>query len=240
MQWSWLDNAFPWIGLAAAVVLLALLFGTRILRGETGASRWHDRVWLAWLGAVAYLLHNVEEYGVDLFGRRHAFPDALCAALRLPAYPGCPIPPAFFLAVNLSLFWVAAPIAALLARRHPLVGFSIFSVIFVNALAHLVPLVLGVGYTPGTLSAALLFVPLAAWVARARFGTGRLTSKAKALLVANGIFLHVVLIGSVFLLIGGALGAPALVLVQLVNAGLFLLVPWLEERWMGGLADIFR
>ena len=229
MQWSWLDKAFPWIGLAGAVALLALLFGTRLLRGETGVSRWHDRVWLAWLGAVAYLLHNVEEYGVDLLGRRHAFPDALCAALRLPAYPHCPIPPAFFLAVNLPLFWVAAPIAALLARRHALVGLSIFSVIFVNALAHLVPLVLGVGYTPGTLSAAILFVPLAARVAHTCFGKGRLSSKAMALLIANGFLLHAILIGSVFLLIGGAIGAPALVVLQLLNAALFLLLPWLEE-----------
>jgi hypothetical protein len=50
-----------------------------------------------------------------------------------------------------------------------------------------------------------------------------------ALLIGNGVVLHAILIGSVFLLIGGAIGAPALVVLQIFNAALFLLLPWLEE-----------
>ena len=200
-------------------------------------------MWLSWLGAVAYLLHNGEEYGVDLFGRLHAFPDALCANLKLPAYPGCPIPPAFYLAVNIPLFWVAAPLGALLSRRHPLVGLAIYSVIFTNGLVHLVPLVLGAGYGPGTLTAALLFLPLSAWVAHTCFGKGRLSYKAMGLLIANGVLLHVVLIGSMLLFIGGRIGATMLVLLQIINAGLLLLIPWVEERYLvpsalrGGVAS---
>src|SRR5215467_11033896 len=206
MSWTWLDFAFPWIGLAAAVVPLVLLFGTDALHSEPGISRWHDRVWLSWLGAVAYLLHNGEEYGIDLFGRRHAFPDALCALLRLPAYPDCPIPAAFFLAVNVSLFWVAAPISALVSRRQSLVGLAIYGVVFVNGLFHVIPLLLGMGYSPGTLTAAVIFLPLSAWVARACLGKGNLGYKAMALLVANGLFLHAILIGSVFLFLSGKIG----------------------------------
>jgi hypothetical protein len=103
MAKSWTDVAlviFPWIGCGGAIVLLVLQFGTRLLQSEPGSSRWHDRVWLSWLAVAIYLLHNVEEYGIDVF--------------------------------NIPLIWVIAPIAALLSRRHPLVGLKFYGVIFVN------------------------------------------------------------------------------------------------------------
>src|SRR6188768_719423 len=106
MKWSWFDLAFPWIGGVAAIVLLALLFGTRLLCSEPGSSRWHDRVWLSWLATSIYLLHNVEEYGTDVFGNSHAFPGVICSVLKLPPYPDCPIPPAYFLTVNIGLVWI--------------------------------------------------------------------------------------------------------------------------------------
>ena len=96
MTWSWIDLAFPWIGGAAAIVLLALLFGTHLLRSEPGLSKWKDRVWLSWLALVIYLLHNVEEYGIDLFGRLHEFPGSICATLKFPAYPDCRDPARVF------------------------------------------------------------------------------------------------------------------------------------------------
>jgi hypothetical protein len=235
MTWSWIDIAFPWIGLAATVVLLALLFGTDVLRGNQASSRWRDPAWLSWLAMALYLIHNVEEYGIDLFGRLHEFPVSMCATLKLPAYPACPMPPAFFLAVNLPLFWIGAPIAALLSRRHPLVGLTFYGVIFTNALVHLAPSLAGQGYGPGTLTAAILFLPVSAWVAYACFGKGRLPYKALALLVGNGVILHVILMGSMSLFVRGVISAPLLVAVQVLNAILFLLTPWFAEKWRGGV-----
>ena len=81
MDSSWTNVAivlFPWIGGGAAVVLLILLFGTHVLQSEPGTSKWYDRVWLSWLALTIYLLHNVEEYGIDVFGRH---------ALRHPEGP---------------------------------------------------------------------------------------------------------------------------------------------------------
>ena len=234
MKWSWIDIAFPWIGGAAALVLLVLLFGTTLLRSDLGSSRWRDRVWLSWLAMVIYLLHNGEEYGIDLFGQRHAFPDGMCEVLKLPPYPDCPLPPAFFLAVNISLFWIGAPIAALLSRRHPLVGLAFYSVMFTNAVTHLAPLLAGVGYSAGTLTAAFLFIPVSAWVAYACFGKGRLSYKGMALLVADGVILHVILMGSIQLFLHGVIGSAALVWIQVANAVLFVLIPWVGEKWRGG------
>jgi hypothetical protein len=49
---------------------------------------------LAVLGGVAaYLVHNVEEYGLDLHGEAYAFPKAFCAMFGFPGlYPACPVP----------------------------------------------------------------------------------------------------------------------------------------------------
>jgi hypothetical protein len=235
MTWSWFDLAFPWIGGAAATVLLVLLFGTQLLRSDLTSSRWRDSVWLSWMATVVYLLHNVEEYGLDLLGNSHAFPDGLCAALKLPPFPNCPIPPAFFLAVNIPLFWVVGPLAALLSPRHRLVGFALYSVISINGLVH-VAAVFGTGqlYNPGLLTALLLFLPLTAWVGRVSFGKDRLSYRARGLLLVWGVLLHVFLIAPMFMFIKGVISASVLVWSQILNGGLLLVVMWSAERWRGG------
>lgn len=180
MTWNWFDWNWPWIGSIAAALLLIFLFGSRRLRSDLSRTRWRDRVWLSWLAAPVYMIHNVEEYGIDLLGRRHAFPDALCSTLGLGRYPACPVPASFFVAVNLSLVWVAAPLAALLSRRHPLVGLAFYGLLFTNGMTHLAPMLLGRGYNPGALSAVLLFLPLFFWVASSCFGPGRMDRRGVA------------------------------------------------------------
>jgi len=142
------------------------------------------------------------------------------------------MPAAFFLAVNVPLFWVAAPIGALLSRRYPLVGLAINGVIFVNILFHVMPLIAGAGFGPGTLTAIVLFIPVSAWVARACFGAGRFSYKALGLVVLNGVILHIILVAPMQLFIHGVIGSAVLVGSQLANAVLFLLIPWLEEKWL--------
>jgi hypothetical protein len=230
MPWSWFDLAWPWIGAAFAAILLILLFATRLLQSAPALSRWRDPAWLSWLAVLLYLLHNIEEYGIDLLGVRHAFPDALCTNLGQPPYPGCTIPPAFYLAVNLSLIWVAGPIAALLSRRHPLVGFVFYGVIGVNGMTHLAPALILRSYNPGLVTGVLLFLPLTIWIARTQFGPARLPYKGFAAIMATGALVHVVLAGSVLLFLHGALSGNTLAAIQLLNAALFLAVPFVAER----------
>lgn len=185
--WNWFESNFQWIGGAAAVMLLVLLFCTNQLRADQGKSRWYDHTWLSWLGMAAYLLHNLEEYGIDMFGRLHGFPQDIVNIMGLPPYPDSPIPPMYFVAVNVTAFWVAAPLAALMSRRHPLVGLSVYSIIIINILFHVMPLFAGVGYGAGTLTALVIFIPLSIWIVRACFGAGRMSYGALALLVAGGV-----------------------------------------------------
>jgi hypothetical protein len=153
--------------------------------------------------------------------------------MRLPPHPDCPIPPAFYLTVNIPLFWVVGPLAALLSTRHRLMGFALYSVISVNGLIHIVATVAtGQPYNPGLLTAVLLFIPFTAWVGYAFFGSGRpLSYRALAFLVAWGVVLHALLIGPMFAFVNGLIGSTALSLSQLANGALLLLATWLAERW---------
>ncbi len=187
------------------------------------------------MATVAYLLHNVEEYGLDFLGNSHAFPDALCANLKFPPLPDCPIPPAFFLAVNIPLFWVVGPLAALLSPRHRLVGFALYSVISINGLVHIAA-VFGTGQpcNPGLLTALLLFIPLTVWVGYAFFGKDQLSYTAMALLLVWGGVLHVFLAGPMLMFTKGLISATALIWSQIINGSLLLVMMWLVEHWRGG------
>ncbi len=236
-----LNTAFPWFGLAGALVLLPLLFLTNSLRSDVSVSRWRDLTWLSWIGATAYLLHNVEEYGIDLLGQTYAFPKFFCGIFGFAApYPTCPVEPAVFTAVNVPMFWLAAPIAALLSKRHLVVGLTIYSVIAVNMVSHIVEgVVSGTFYNPGFLTALVLFLPLTVWVIYALFVTGPLSYRTLAYMIGWGVALHLILMAGMLPVIKGDLHdeTPAII-VQLANAALLIFVPWLFERGLGGA--VFR
>lgn len=194
-MFTWFDLAWPWIGLGFAVVLIVLLFATSVLRSE--GPRWRDVRWLSFLAVAVYLVHNVEEYGLAANGVGHAFPDSLCELLGQSAYPACGIPPLFFLFVNLPLVWIAGPVAALLSRRFPLAGLMLWGVIAANAVVHIVPAIIRREYDPGLVTAVVLFVPLTLLVVAGNRSPNLL------LALAAGVFLHVVLAGSLVLYLGG-------------------------------------
>ena len=234
MKWSWIDLNFPWIGSIAAVIVLVLLFFTNRLRSDLNQSRWRDISWLSWLAVAIYLIHNVEEYGVDLLGQFHAFPHFMCAMLAQPPYPSCPIPGPFYLAVNLPLFWVGAPAAAISSRRNPILGLSVYGVIFVNALTHLGAFAHS-GYNPGVLTALILFLPVSFWVARVCFGKSGLPYGVLAFIIADGIFLHAVLMGSTMLFLHGRIGRAVLTDIQILNTILFFVFAWIADCWRSGI-----
>ena len=227
MTWSWFDLAWPWIGLAAAAILLALLFGTNKLRDNNSTSRWHDPVWLSWAAATAYILHNFEEYGIDALGNSHAFPAAACSILNEPPYPACVIPPAFYLAVNIPAFWIAAILCAILSRRNPAIGLGITGLLLVNGLSHFSAFARGGGYNPGLATSILLFFPLFFWIVRSCFGRGHLSYRVLASLILGGALVSAILLGSMQARIHGLIGNTTLILIQIVNPIWFLLLPWL-------------
>jgi len=231
-----LNISFPWIGLAMALALLVLLFTTDVLRSDRSVGRWHDLTWLSWVGVTAYLLHNVEEYGVDLYGQFHAFPASMCSVLGFHVFSQCPVPAAFFTLVNVPMFWFSAPIGAIMSSRHPLAGLAIYGVMAINVVAHVAGgIVTGSIYNPGWLTAVFLFLPLTVWMIYSQFVQGRLAWAALVFTFGLGVFLHMVLLGSVLPLVKGWVQTPVpAMLAQVINAVLFIVIPVVAERWHHG------
>lgn len=182
-------------------------------------------------GARGLHAHQTEEYGITLFGQQFAFPDALCTTLGQLPYPGCSIPPALFVAVNVPLIWIAGVICALLARRHPLIGLGLYGVFPANAISHISAFVKTGHYNPGLLTAFLIQVPFGIWVAYAMAGDRRVGKSGIAVLFAAGVGLHAVLLGSLLAFTRGLINAGAVVTIQVVNPAWCFVLPYLKERW---------
>lgn len=205
-------HVWPWVGLGAAAVLLVLLFGTDWMRSRTDVGRWRDPTWFAWLAAVAYMLHNVEEYGLDFTGQALAFPTAMGGLLgSTPAWT-------FFLCVNLSLVWVMGPLAAHLSRRYPALAFGMVGVEAVNVLTHLPGAVMLGSVSGGFVTAAFVFLPLVVWAYVGVAGnpaTG-LSRKALTAYLGVGLLYHVGLFANMPLYINGVYDGNAMGLEMLV------------------------
>lgn len=230
---GWFDYAWPWIGLCFAAVLLVLLFATDLLRADAGRSRWQDTRWLSFLAVATYMVHNVEEYGISATGVVHAFPDSLCTVLGQQPYPACALPTGFYLLVNLPLVWVAAPLAAILAGSR-LIALTLWGVIAVNAVVHIVPAIASREYDPGLLTATLLFLPLSIWTMATTTGRGGPFRRTAILpLLLSGVLMHGVLAGSAVLFLRGALPAPLLLALQPIGIALGYALVLLWQRRVG-------
>ena len=54
----WFYTVWPFIGVGAAIVMIAVLLWTDAFRANLAVSRWRDLVWLCWLAVPLYLLHQ--------------------------------------------------------------------------------------------------------------------------------------------------------------------------------------
>ncbi|MGQ9371450.1 HXXEE domain-containing protein [Azospirillum sp. ST 5-10] len=216
---SWFAWNWPWLGAAAAVVALGLLFGTRVRRSPGPGSPWFDVGWLAALGAPVYLLHQVEEHGIDLHGVPYAFRGALCASLGFPDAAACPVPVPFITAVNVGTVWGAAALSVAAGPGRPALALSAYGIPLVNALVHLGDAARhGGAYGAGLLTAAVLLLPASLWALSAGLRTGAIGRGDAAAIALGGVLAHLVLMGSLLAHIAGAFGERALVAVQIANA----------------------
>src|SRR5258708_26386728 len=109
---------WPWIGLGAAGLLLILL-STSALRSDRAVTRWRDMTWLTWAITFAYLVHQLEEHGVDAEGTTYAFRGSLCAQLGFANPQVCAIPHSFITAANITAVLLARPLSSLFGPPSP-------------------------------------------------------------------------------------------------------------------------
>ncbi len=193
MQMTWFDMGWPFVGLGGAIVMLAIMLMTNTFRGNATVSRWCDPVWLGWLAAPVYWIHQFEEYSLTVLGFGHyAIQGAVCKNMGYPAYPDCPIPLAFYPLVNITLMWVGAPLAAYLGRRNLIIGLSFWGMILLNGVAHVAATAALRGYNAGLFS-GLFFIPLSVWVFYACAIRGPYSGKVVGLAFGAGILAHIFL-----------------------------------------------
>lgn len=211
---------WPWAGLILAAVLAVLLLGE--LRT---VSRRDPRWVLGWLWPM-YLLHQFEEHGIDLLGRRYAFLASLCATLGYPVPSSCPATPEFIFSVNVLACQIAFGLAFFLRRTRPLVAACAWGLPLVNAVAHVLMALADGRYNPGLLTALVLFVPGCAWMLVRVVGSGLLPPSSVRRIVATGVITHLVLIGSIELRARGLLSTEVFLAVNAANGFWALLLGW--------------
>jgi hypothetical protein len=107
MQQHWFYDVWAFIGAGGAIVMVAILLTTDTFRSNPTVSRWRDAVWLAWLAAPLYWVHQLEEYSLPVMGLPYSLPDMVCGQFDFPPYPDCPIPMSFYPVVNISVVYGA-------------------------------------------------------------------------------------------------------------------------------------
>ena len=156
MQQHWFYDVWAFIGTGGAIVMVAIMLTTDTFRSNTTVSRWRDAVWLAWLAAPLYWVHQLKEYSLPVIGLPYSLPDMVCGQFDFPPYPACPIPMSFYPVVNISLMWFGAPLAAYICRRNVLIGLSSWGLIMANGFVHSAGGIAEGAYNTGLWTAAFL------------------------------------------------------------------------------------
>jgi len=232
MQMNWFDIGWPFVGLGGAIVMFAIMLLTDTFRGNTAVSRWRDPVWLGWLAAPLYWLHQFEEYSVRMLGFDYSIQEMVCKNLGFPPYPDCPVPLSFYPVVNIGLMWVGAPLAAYLGRRNAAIGLSFWGLIFLNGIGHVAGTVALRDYNTGLLTGLFLFIPLSVWVIYACGIRGPLSGKVVGLAFGAGILAHIFLGVGYGLLKFGVINGTGLLAYSVVLSFTPILFAALGSRFM--------
>lgn len=187
--------AWPWMGLGMACVMLVLLFGTNLLRSREG-SRWLDPQWLAWVVMPVYLIHQFEEYALNMTGS-----DSFLIIGQVFANAGnvmdlSNLPLAYFPEVNVVFVWFGVPLAAFLCRWNPVIGLSPYGLLLVNGLMHCLGTLSGampLEANPGFWTGTFVFLPLFAVVVYAAVKVKFMSGAGLAISLVSGVLAHVML-----------------------------------------------
>lgn len=215
-------HEWPWVGLALAPVLLWIL--VREFAGRTWRERMDDPAFVLPLLWPMYLLHQFEEHGRDIFGRRYSFMQSLCDTIGQHDLHACPATPAFLFAVNVLGCQVAFVLSWTHRRRDPLVAACAWGIPLVNAVVHLIATFRGGAYNPGTVTSALLFLPLSLRMLRTVVARGVVTRAEAPRVIVTGVATHAVLLVSLKLQTRGVIPVEAALVAQVLNGFLPLLI----------------
>lgn len=215
------DFGWPWMGLGMAFVLIALLFGTNLLRSND-KPRWRDPIWLGWCAMPAYLIHQFEEYACHITNGQY---DIITQVFIVNPMDLTNLPLEHFPLVNIMLVWFGVPLAVMLGKKlkNPAIALAPYGFILVNGLGHVLGSLSGampIDMNPGFYSGLIIFLPLTILVI---VQSVRHFMSVKALVIAlvSGAIAHV-LLGAAYAVavIAGPMGVLAMDVVAGLSSGL--------------------
>ena len=91
------------------------------------------------------------------------------------------------------LTWIAFPIAAVISRKHPVLGLSTVGFVLVNGLTHLGATITSgdIVHSYGSITGIFLFLPLALWIIYMGVNDKVLPSKGIWIALISGIIGHI-------------------------------------------------
>ena len=211
--------------------MVTIMLVTDTFRGNTRVSRWRDPLWLMWLAAPLYWIHQFEEYSLQTLGFDYSIQNMIAQKLGYPPYPDCPIPLAFYPVVNISLMWFGALLAAYLGRRNVLIGLSFWGLLFANGIVHTMGGVTELTYNTGLWSALFLFIPFSVWVIYASTIRGPYSGKVVAMAYVAGALTHVFLFIGYGLYKAGMIGNTGLLVHGVVTGFMPIILAVILSRF---------
>lgn len=191
---AWYYHIWPWIGFIGTLVMLILLFATNHLRDDLNKERWYDPYWLAWLCCATYLLHNVEEYGIDFSGTSYSFPKSIFSSLGQSEPESI-----LYVAVTIPLLWILSPLAAYYSQKQHsrmLASFTV-AIMLINFIPHTFSALFYSQYNPGLLTALFLLVPISVWTYYINFIRTNPDYRALVISITLGSIYHLFLFISI-------------------------------------------
>ena len=217
--------AWPWIGFGMGIVLLIQLLFKDNLRSDTNVSRLRDPTWLSWAMAAAYLIHVAEEYGIYFANGQYILIQNFIDTGMFSLFGQ--IPMFFFPMVNISITWIAFPAAAIISKKHPVIGLSTMGFVLVNGLTHLGALLNG-GNFMGGVTGIFVFLPLFIWTAYACSKYNLLPKRGLMIAAASGVVGHIGLFA--LYAINKFCGSMVLVPSIIIVAFLSMIIAWILCR----------
>lgn len=213
-----LETGWVLVGLGGAVFAIFMIFsGVSVSAG--GVT--DPLATAAWLLLIAYLLHQFEEHGIDLYGRSYHFIEYGNAQLAARYGDGGPrLTDLAIYRINTLAVWVPFLLAIWAGRRLPWVGLAAAGTMLTNGLFHILIALTNGEYNPGLATALVLFLPISI----AYFRNARKEANVGLLAIAGGIAFGVM--GHILLpTIIAAAGAPNWSPQLLMTFGLLVLAP---------------
>jgi hypothetical protein len=136
------------------------------------------------------MLHQFEEHGYDIYGRRFHFLQEFCTFLSLGSGP-CPLNAFFIFAVNVIGVWSCYVFGIIAGRKYSAVGACGLALMLLNGFIHLRMFVISHAYNSGLLTSVVLFIPISLWSFYILYQLKYLDAKQIVFGLVIGVLMHV-------------------------------------------------